>query len=173
MDGVTPWARNPVLGGVHIIVGRQCVIEPVTVAQFPHEWCIEIASTSNVVEQMFQESFWNRLLQDINVLVCKTADFGVQLAQQGLHGCIDRVRMLLERFHECSGCFPEFAPGRFLAQADQPLDHLLHVIEMGVQVGLANHASEGELIHLAQFADMSKYLRILKALGHIGGSRCP
>ncbi len=76
--------------------------------------------------------------------------------------------MLLKGFDKGPGGFPELPSRGFLAQPDQSLDNLLHVVEMGLQISLANHSGECELVHLAELADMTQNFRVLQTLGHVG-----
>ena len=101
------------------------------------------------------------------MFVGEPADLGIQFPEQGFDGGVHRVDPGLQSVDKGAGGFPEFAPGRFLAQAHQSLDYLLHVIEMGVQIGLANHAGQGKLVHLAQLAQVAQDFGIVQAFRHL------
>ena len=103
------------------------------------------------------------------MFVGKPADFTVQFPEQGFHCCVHRIDVCLQCFHERTGRFPELTPGRFLAQTDQPLDHLLHVLEMGIEIRFPDDAGQRKLVHLAQLADVAQNGGVLQALRYLAG----
>ena len=131
MDGVPARAGNPGAGGVDIAVRRQGIIQLVGLAQGADLRHLQVPGAGDVVQQVLEQGFGYRLLQDAAVFVGEPADFRVQLPQQGFDRSVDRVGAALECFDKAAGSFVELTPRGFLAQADQALEHLLHVVEVG------------------------------------------
>ena len=167
MDGVPAWTGYPVAGRIHVVFRGQGAIQLIGLTQCLNLGAIQIPGAGDVIQQVFEQRFRNRLLKDIRMFVGEPADLGIQLPEQGFDGGVHRVDPGLQSVDKGTGRFPEFAPGRFLAQAHQPLDYLLHVIEMGVEVRLANHASKGKLVHLAQLAQVAQDFWIVQAFRHL------
>ena len=169
MDGVPAGAGDTGSGGINIVFRRQCLVQLIGIPQGIDLGRIQIPGPGHVVEQVFKQCFRSRLLENVRMLVGQSADFTVQFPKQGFHRRIHRIDVCLQCFHERTGCFPELAPGRLLAQADQSLDHLLHVLEMGIEIRFPDNTGQCELVHLTQLADVAQNRRVLQALGYLTG----
>ena len=169
MNGIPTRAGYPGSGGINVVFRRQCLVQLVGIPQGTYLGRIQIPGTGDIVKQVFEQRFRRWLLKDIRMLIGQSADFTVQLPEQGFYGCVHRIDVCLQCFHERTGRFPEFATGRFLAQTDQSLQHLLHVLEMGIEIRFTDDAGQRKLVHLAQFADVAQNCRVLQALGYLAG----
>ena len=171
VNGFPTRARYPGSGRIDVVVRRQRLVQLVALAHCLDLRAVQIPGPGDVIEQVFEQGFRHRLLEDIGVLFGQPADLGVQFAQQGFDRGVHRIDLCLQGFDEGTGGLPEFAPRGLLAQPNQTQNHFLQVLELGCQVFLAHHACQGKLIHLAQFADMTEYLGILQALGRFFAHR--
>ena len=160
-------AGNPAAGSVYVVLGRQGLVQLVLRPQILDLGGFQIPGPGDVIKKVLQQRLRRWLLQDVGVFIGESTNFAVQFPQQGFNRSVDRVYVCLQGLNKGAGCFPEFAPGRFLAQPNKALDDLLHVIEMGCQIVFADYGGQGKLVHLAQFADMTQDLRVLQALGYL------
>ena len=173
MNGIPARAGDPGAGGVYVAVRGQGTVELIGLAQGLDLRKVKVPGAGDVIQQVLEQGLGHRLLQDGAVLVGEPADFNVDFPQQGFDRCVDRVGPGLEGINKGTGGFPEFAPRGSLAQTNQALKDLLHVVEVGCKAFLTHHSGQGKLVHLPQFAQVPQYFRVLQPLGNAGADLEP
>ncbi len=79
MNRIATGAGYPGFGSVYVIVRREGMFKPVTVAQLPDQWCVEVPGAGDIIQQVLEQGFGHLLLQDIHMLVSQAANFRIQL----------------------------------------------------------------------------------------------
>ncbi|MCY1392974.1 hypothetical protein D9M71_78600 [compost metagenome] len=110
----------------------------------------------DIEQQILHQLFRGRLVETVGALVEQALEFLVDLAQQVAHrGTIDHGT-IGQAFHQAGGDLPERAERRVLAEGFETREDSRHVAQVGGQVLVADHAHQGGLQHLPQFAQQHR-----------------